>query len=108
VGMSFSVITLVECKRFIMLLTWRRLGWKRQIRIRICWTALQNMHMVVVDALWLRFVMVWGTYLNFEQMAWDQDAIGWRRFMEGMICMRMSRIQIDYHFKVGMHMNPEW
>jgi hypothetical protein len=45
---------------------------------------------------------------QFQQMAWDQDAIGWRRFTEGMICMRMRRIQSDYHYKVGMRMNPEW
>jgi hypothetical protein len=25
----------------------------------------------------------------FQQMARDQDAIGWRRFMEGMICTQM-------------------
>ncbi len=44
---------------------------------------------------------------QLQQMAWDQDAIGWRRFIEGMICTCMHRIQSDYHYKVGMHINPE-
>jgi hypothetical protein len=28
----------------------------------------------------------------FQKMAWDQDEIGWRRFMEGMICTKMRSI----------------
>jgi hypothetical protein len=44
---------------------------------------------------------------QYQQMAQDQDAIGWRRFMEGMICTHMRRIQSSYHFREGMHMNPE-
>jgi hypothetical protein len=48
-----------------------------------------------------------GLQDQFQQMAWDQDAIGWRRFMEGMICMHMHMIQSLYHFKVGMRIAPK-
>jgi hypothetical protein len=34
---------------------------------------------------------------RFNQMAKEQDAIGWRRFMEGIISRRMREIQFDYH-----------
>jgi hypothetical protein len=33
----------------------------------------------------------------YLQMARDQDVIGWRRFMEGMICTRMREIQRMHH-----------
>ena len=38
---------------------------------------------------------------NYQQMVRDQDAIGWRRFMEGMVCSRMRKIQSLYHFGEG-------
>ena len=44
---------------------------------------------------------------NYRQMAVDQDAIGWRRFMEGMVCHRMRTIQRLYHFHAGTHLSPE-
>ncbi len=44
---------------------------------------------------------------RFEQMAVEQDAIGWRHFMEGMISRRMREIQYDYHHQVGTLTNPE-
>ena len=33
---------------------------------------------------------------TFTAMALEQDEIGWRRFMEGMVCSGMRRIQADY------------
>ena len=33
---------------------------------------------------------------SFLSMALEQDLIGWRRFMEGMICSSMRRIQADF------------
>ena len=44
---------------------------------------------------------------QFLLMAREQDAIGWRRFMEGMICKRMRSIQFDYHHHQGTHMKPK-
>jgi hypothetical protein len=41
------------------------------------------------------------------QMAQDQDAIGWRHFMEGMICKRMREIQKHYHFQEETRIPPE-
>ncbi len=43
----------------------------------------------------------------FQKMAWDQEEIGWRQFMEGMICTKMRSIQNEYHLQGGMHMDPE-
>ena len=43
---------------------------------------------------------------DFQQMAWDQDAIGWRGFMEGMICTRMHQIQSQFHYREGTRINP--
>jgi hypothetical protein len=34
-------------------------------------------------------------------MAIDQDKIGWRRFMEGMVCLGMRKIQKAYSNSVG-------
>ncbi len=42
---------------------------------------------------------------QFMQMARDQDAIWWRRSMEGMICKRMRTIQHDYQYPVGTRMS---
>jgi hypothetical protein len=33
---------------------------------------------------------------SFISMAQEQDSIGWRRFMEGMVCSGMRRIQADF------------
>ena len=44
------------------------------------------------------------TYL---QMAREQDVIGWRRFMEGMISTRMREIQRQYHISEGTRTSPE-
>jgi hypothetical protein len=44
------------------------------------------------------------TYL---QMARKQDQIGWRRFMEGMISIRMREIQHQYHISEGTHTSPK-
>ena len=44
---------------------------------------------------------------DFQRMAQDQDAIGWRRFMEGMICTHMRRIQSQYHYREGTRVNPK-
>jgi hypothetical protein len=40
-------------------------------------------------------------------MAQEQDAIGWRRFMEGMISSKMRAIQLDYHHCHGTLMSPK-
>ncbi len=60
---------------------------------------------VGVDAQWSRFV----TSLDetYQQMALDQDVIGWRQFMEGMVCSRMRKIQGLYHFQEGTRITPE-
>ncbi len=42
---------------------------------------------------------------RFIQMARDQDVIGWRRFMEDMICKRRRTIQQDNHCRVGTRMS---
>jgi hypothetical protein len=44
---------------------------------------------------------------HFQKMARDQDAIGWRRFMEGMICNHMREIQSLYHFRERTLLSPE-
>jgi hypothetical protein len=38
---------------------------------------------------------------QFTQMAKEQDAIGWRRLMEGMICRSKRKIQYDFHYWEG-------
>jgi hypothetical protein len=43
----------------------------------------------------------------FQRMARDQDEIGWRRFMEGMICTKVCNIQSEYHSWEGTSTNPE-
>jgi len=44
---------------------------------------------------------------SYQLMARDQDRIGWRRFMEGMICTRMRHIQGEYTRSEGIVMTPE-
>jgi hypothetical protein len=42
-------------------------------------------------------------------MAKEQDAIGWRRFMEGMIWRSMRKIQYDFHYWEITKMNlTQW
>ena len=48
-----------------------------------------------------------GLDTTYQQMALDQDAIGWRRFMEGMVCTRMRDIQQLYHLQEGTRCTPE-
>jgi hypothetical protein len=48
-----------------------------------------------------------GPGLQFVQMAQEQNAIGWRQFMEGMICSSMKKFQYDYHYHEGTRMNPD-
>jgi hypothetical protein len=43
----------------------------------------------------------------FQKMARDQDEIGWRRFMEGMICSKMRIIQEEYHSQIRTYTNSE-
>jgi hypothetical protein len=43
----------------------------------------------------------------FQKMAREQDAIGWRQFMEGMICKSMRWIQGLHHFRQGTRMSPD-
>ena len=40
-------------------------------------------------------------------MAQDQDDIGWRRFMEGMVCQRLREIQATYTSIKGSRVTPE-
>jgi hypothetical protein len=42
---------------------------------------------------------------QFIQMAKELDAIGWRRFIEGMICRSMRKIQYDFHYREGTMTN---
>ena len=44
---------------------------------------------------------------RFQLMAQDQDEIGWRRFMEGMICQRMRAIQEEYTVTDGSQVTPD-
>ncbi len=43
----------------------------------------------------------------YQLMATDQDKIGWRRFMEGMICTRMRHIQREYSRSKGTATSSE-
>jgi len=49
----------------------------------------------------------WGRGELFLQMAQEQDEIGWRRFMEGMIGRRMREIQRLYRLRSGEGMASE-
>jgi hypothetical protein len=40
---------------------------------------------------------------KYRLMAIDQDKVGWRRFMEGMVCRRMRDIQAEYADSVGSY-----
>ena len=43
---------------------------------------------------------------DYQTMAIDQDTIGWRRFMEGMVCLRMRKIQTSYANSEGLYTSP--
>ncbi len=47
-----------------------------------------------------------GLEPQFIQMAKEQDAIGWRWVMEGMISRSMRKIQYNFHYQEGTKMNP--
>ena len=44
---------------------------------------------------------------RYRLMAQDQDDIGWRRFMEGMICQGMRVIQSEYSAIEGSNVTPD-
>jgi hypothetical protein len=48
-----------------------------------------------------------GLEESYQQMAAEQDTIGWRRFMEGMVSHRMQMIQRLYHLQAGTLISPE-
>jgi hypothetical protein len=43
---------------------------------------------------------------RYRLMAADQDDIGWRRFMEGMVCRRTRDIQDTYSSVEGSNISP--
>jgi hypothetical protein len=46
---------------------------------------------------------------HYQLMAADKDAIGWRRFMEGMVCCRARDIKIIYSTVEGSSIPPlDW
>jgi hypothetical protein len=49
----------------------------------------------------------YGLGEEYQEMARDQDIIGWRWFMEGMMCKRMQEIQRTYHIRKGSCVSPE-
>jgi hypothetical protein len=42
-----------------------------------------------------------GLEQRYRQMAVEQDSIGWRRFMEGMICKKARDIQVVHYSVCG-------
>jgi hypothetical protein len=44
---------------------------------------------------------------EFHQLAKEQDKIGWRRFMEGMVCKQARTIQSLHHFNTSKRVSPE-
>jgi len=51
----------------------------------------------------------WGFDMRYRLMAWDQDEIGWRRFMEGMVASGLREIQTDFSRTEGSRMSPtQW
>jgi hypothetical protein len=50
-----------------------------------------------------------GLGSQFIQMAKEQDVIGWRWFMKGIIFRSMRNIQYNFHYWEGTKMNPnQW
>jgi hypothetical protein len=48
-----------------------------------------------------------GMDARYCRMAQDQDEIGWRRFMEGMVCRGLREIQETYSVIKGSIVSPE-
>jgi hypothetical protein len=48
-----------------------------------------------------------GMNARYCRMAQDQDEIGWRRFMEGMVCRGLREIQETYLVIEGSNVSPE-
>jgi hypothetical protein len=48
-----------------------------------------------------------GLDMRYRLMAQDQDEIGWRRFMEGMVCQQLREIQATYTSIEGSCVTPE-
>ena len=46
-----------------------------------------------------------GLGSQYQRMAREQDAIGWRRFMEGMISKEMRTIQYEYYHGQGLRLS---
>ncbi len=49
----------------------------------------------------------WNMDAWFWQMAWDQDEIGWRWFMEGMVSKGLREIQTTYSAVDESNVSPE-
>jgi hypothetical protein len=49
----------------------------------------------------------WNMDARFRQMAWDQDEIGWQRFMEGMVSKGLREIQTMYSAIDGSNVTPK-
>jgi hypothetical protein len=47
-----------------------------------------------------------GLGQRYRKMAEEQDAIGWRRFMEGMISRKLREIQTEYSIIEGSDISP--
>jgi hypothetical protein len=45
---------------------------------------------------------------HFMQKARDQDAVGWRQFMESIVCKRMRAIQYNHQHWVRTRTSPTW
>ncbi len=48
-----------------------------------------------------------GMDTRYHLMAQDQDIIGWRRFMEGIICRQIRGIRATYTVIEGSQVTPE-
>ncbi len=48
-----------------------------------------------------------GRDSRFQRMAMDQDKIGWRRFMEGMVTKDLQEIQTTYSAIEGSNVSPK-
>jgi len=43
---------------------------------------------------------------RYVEMSKEQDAIGWRRFMEGMISKKLQEIQTEFSVIEGSNITP--
>jgi hypothetical protein len=44
---------------------------------------------------------------ELSQLGREKDVIGWRRFMEGMICRQARQIQTLHHYSAGTNTSPK-